>query len=77
MKEDQRRQRKLESAFRAMLRDNEIDYKTDWDETREKLQGEDAFRTLSIEADRVRVFKVLKEIKNCVWPLLFHLKNLF
>jgi pre-mRNA-processing factor 40 len=58
MKEDQRRQRKLESAFRALLRENEIDYKTDWDETREKLQGEDAFRTLSIEADRVRVFKV-------------------
>ncbi|KAL1123097.1 hypothetical protein AAG570_002185 [Ranatra chinensis] len=57
LKEDQRRQRKLESAFRSMLREHEVDYKTEWDDIRDKLQSEDAFRTLSIEADRLRVFK--------------------
>lgn len=57
MKEDHRKQKKLESGFRSLLRDHNVDYKTDWTELREKIQGEEAFRTLPIEADRLRVFK--------------------
>lgn len=58
LKEDQRRQRKVESAFRTLLKDYDVDYNTDWTSIRDKIQGEEAFRTLSIEADRLRVFKV-------------------
>lgn len=57
VKEDQRRQRKVESSFRNLLKDYDVDYTTDWSEIRDKIQGEEAFRTLSIEADRLRVFK--------------------
>ncbi|XP_014239361.1 pre-mRNA-processing factor 40 homolog A isoform X2 [Cimex lectularius] len=56
-KEDQRRQRKLEAGFRTLLRDYDVDYNTEWADVREKLSNEEAFRTLSIEADRLRIFK--------------------
>lgn len=57
LKEDQRRQRKVESAFRNLLKEYDVDYNTDWAQIRDRIQGEEAFRTLSIEADRLRVFK--------------------
>jgi len=57
MKEDMRRKRKIESAFRTLLREHNVDYKTEWLEIREKLQNDEAFRALSIEAERLQVFK--------------------
>ncbi|KAK9505433.1 hypothetical protein O3M35_009496 [Rhynocoris fuscipes] len=57
VKEDQRRQRKLEAGFKNLLKEYDVDYNSEWSDIREKLQNEEAFRTLSIEADRVRVFK--------------------
>ncbi|XP_075223111.1 pre-mRNA processing factor 40 isoform X2 [Lycorma delicatula] len=56
-KEESRRQRKLESAFRALLRDADVDYSSNWDDVRDKLQSEDAFRSVSLESERVRIFK--------------------
>ncbi|BES92767.1 FF domain [Nesidiocoris tenuis] len=61
VKEDQRRQKKLEASFKNLLRDYDIDYKTEWEDVREKLSSTEAFRTLSIEADRVRVFREFQQ----------------
>uniref|UniRef100_A0A0A9Z7G3 Pre-mRNA-processing factor 40 B n=1 Tax=Lygus hesperus TaxID=30085 RepID=A0A0A9Z7G3_LYGHE len=61
MKEDQRRQKKVEAAFKNLLRDYDIDYKTEWDDVRDKLSSTEPFRTLSIEADRVRVFREFQQ----------------
>lgn len=58
LKEESRRQRKLESAFRSLLRDADVDYNSSWDDIREKLISEDAFRSISLESERVRIFKV-------------------
>lgn len=56
-KDESRRQRKLESAFRSLLRDTDVDYNSNWDDVRDKLQSEDAFRSISLESERVRIFK--------------------
>lgn len=57
LKEESRRQRKLESAFRNLLRHSDVDYRTVWEEIREKIQDHEAFRALSLESERVRIFK--------------------
>ncbi|RZF34952.1 hypothetical protein LSTR_LSTR010044 [Laodelphax striatellus] len=57
MKEETRHQRKLESAFRALLRDSDVDYNSNWDDVRDKLQMEDAFCAITTESERMRIFK--------------------
>uniref|UniRef100_A0A1B6EA38 Pre-mRNA-processing factor 40 homolog B n=1 Tax=Clastoptera arizonana TaxID=38151 RepID=A0A1B6EA38_9HEMI len=57
LKEESRKQRKLESGFRNLLRDVDADYRSEWDEIREKIQDHEAFRVLSLESERIRIFK--------------------
>ncbi|XP_054269216.1 pre-mRNA-processing factor 40 homolog B isoform X2 [Macrosteles quadrilineatus] len=56
-KEENRRLRKLESAFRVLLRDLDVDYHSNWDELRDKLADHEAFRAIGIESERLRIFK--------------------
>lgn len=57
-KEETRKLRKLESAFRNLLRDTDVDYHSTWEDVREKLTDHDAFRAIGIESERLRIFKV-------------------
>lgn len=57
-KEETRKSRKLESAFRSLLRDTGVDYHSAWEDVREKLTDHDAFRAIGIESERLRIFKV-------------------
>ncbi|KAG8258733.1 PRP40 pre-mRNA processing factor 40 [Homalodisca vitripennis] len=56
-KEESRRLRKLESSFRSLLRDTDVDYHTVWEDVREKLADHEAFRAVGIESERLRIFK--------------------
>jgi len=57
MKEENRRMKKLENAFRALLKTNEIDHVAVWEESRSKLEGDAAFDSITLESERVRIFK--------------------
>lgn len=57
-KEEARKQKKLDSAFILCLQNSNIDYKLEWDEVREKLQEENAFKAITLESERIRLFKV-------------------
>lgn len=50
--------KKLESGFRALLKTNEVDHLTVWEDVRPKLEGDPAFDTITPEFERVRIFKV-------------------
>merc|ERR1712071_649387 len=57
MKEENRRMKKLENAFRALLKTKEVDHVAVWDESRAKLEGDPAFDSITLESERVRIFK--------------------
>jgi pre-mRNA-processing factor 40 len=57
LKEEARRLKKLESAFKYMLSKHNIDLDTKWDNIRSKLEGESAFENITLEAERIRLFK--------------------
>ncbi|THD21003.1 Pre-mRNA-processing factor A [Fasciola hepatica] len=57
-RDDARRLRKLEQNFCGMLSSaNFIRPDTSWDEVRERFNDHPAFRALSLESERIRVFK--------------------
>ncbi|XP_050043879.1 pre-mRNA-processing factor 40 homolog B isoform X1 [Dermacentor andersoni] len=59
LKEEARKQRKLENAFRAMLKGAmpSIDSGSTWDQVRKQFEKEPAFINLSLESERMRIFK--------------------
>jgi len=59
VKEEEKKQKRLESGFRAMLRQATpaIDETTRWDEVRPRIECDPAFRAVLLEADRLRLFK--------------------
>lgn len=57
-KEETRKQRKLENGFKNVLREFDVDYKTEWEEIRPKIEKQDAFKAIIAESERIRVFKV-------------------
>ncbi|XP_050432736.1 pre-mRNA-processing factor 40 homolog B [Adelges cooleyi] len=57
LREETRRQRKLETAFRALLKEMDVDYKSDWDELRPKIENDQAFQAINLESERLRIFK--------------------
>ena len=63
MKEENRRMKKLENAFRALLKTNEIDHVAVWEESRSKLEGDAAFDSITLESERVRIFKVNSQMQ--------------
>lgn len=58
LREEARKQKKLDSAFLLCLQDLNIDHKLEWEEVREKIQEENAFKAITVESERVRLFKV-------------------
>ncbi|KAI5692138.1 hypothetical protein M8J76_002158 [Diaphorina citri] len=57
LKEELRKLKKLESAFKSLLKHQEIDYKSEWNSVREKIENEDAFKAIVVESERVRIFQ--------------------
>ncbi|XP_035826647.1 pre-mRNA-processing factor 40 homolog A isoform X2 [Aplysia californica] len=57
LKDEARRLKKLESAFKNLLSKHNIDLDTKWDHIRPKLEGEQAFESITLEAERIRLFK--------------------
>jgi pre-mRNA-processing factor 40 len=58
LKEETRKQRKMESGFKTLLKSSDIDYETSWDEARAKLEGDPAFDSIMLESERIRIYKV-------------------
>jgi pre-mRNA-processing factor 40 len=42
-----------------------VDYTSNWDDVRAKLEGEPAFEAITLESERVRIFKVDAENIKC------------
>lgn len=57
-KEENRRMKKLEGAFRLVLKAKEVDHLSVWDECRPNLEEDPAFEAITLESERVRIFKV-------------------
>lgn len=58
-KEETRKQRRLENAFKSMLKNAipPVDSSVQWDEVRTRLDNEAAFESITLESERVRLFK--------------------
>ncbi|CAL1528741.1 unnamed protein product [Lymnaea stagnalis] len=57
LKEEARRLKKLESAFKTLLAKHNIDLDTKWDDIRPKIEHDQAFENITLEAERIRLFK--------------------
>ncbi|CAN8020805.1 unnamed protein product [Ixodes persulcatus] len=59
LKEEARKQRRLETSFRNMLKNAmpSIDTDSTWDQVRKQFEKESAFVNLSLESERIRIFK--------------------
>lgn len=58
LKEELRKLKKMESSFKSLLKQQpEIDYKTDWNSIREKIENEEAFKAIVVESERMRIFQ--------------------
>lgn len=61
IKDEQRRQKKLEDAFKKMLKPHGDNWtqETKWDDVRQQFEEESAFKAIALEADRLRLFQEL------------------
>ncbi|XP_037086064.1 pre-mRNA-processing factor 40 homolog B-like [Pollicipes pollicipes] len=57
IKEENRKLKKLESAFKSMLKASDIEHGATWADSRAKLENEPAFNAVELESERVRMFK--------------------
>ncbi|KAK6626815.1 hypothetical protein RUM44_009292 [Polyplax serrata] len=57
IKEEVRKLRKLENAFKNLLRQHEIDYRVEWLDVRAQLENDDSFKAITLESERIRIFK--------------------
>merc|ERR1719341_2264622 len=57
LKEEARRLKKLESNFKNLLAKQSIDLDTKWEVLRPKIETETAFMNITLEAERIRLFK--------------------
>lgn len=59
LKEETKKLKRLESAFKTLLRQTSpaIEEKTTWEEVRPRLESDAVFKAVTLEADRVRLFK--------------------
>lgn len=37
----------------------DVDYKSDWDELRSQIENHQAFQAITLESERLRIFKVI------------------
>lgn len=57
IKEETKKIKKLESNFKNMLQDLNIDFELPWMEIRHKIDNEDEFLAIGNEEDRIRIYK--------------------
>ena len=50
--------RRLEAGLRAALKSNGVDSASTWEEVRPRVQHLSSFTAVTIEAERIRIFKV-------------------
>lgn len=65
MREENRKQRKLETAFRSLLKEIDVDYKSNWDDVRGQIENHQAFQAITLESERLRIFKVMTIYYYC------------
>lgn len=64
MKEESKRLKKLESNFKNLLRELNIDYELSWDEVKSQVENEEEYLAFDSDSERCKAFKV---IKKTVW----------
>uniref|UniRef100_F6R4T5 Uncharacterized protein n=1 Tax=Ciona intestinalis TaxID=7719 RepID=F6R4T5_CIOIN len=64
LKEEIRKQKRIEATFRNMLKHAAppLDVTTEWEQCRSRFVNEEAFKAVTVEADRVRLFNEHKEL---------------
>lgn len=63
-KDEARKFKKLEAAFRQLIKSTDVTYDTPWEEARLKFEGDKAFEAITLESERVRIYKVNQIGKN-------------
>ena len=59
MKEETRKMKKIEQAFKASLKAANVDTSTVWDDVRDSIKDDPSFQSITVEAERIRIFKVI------------------
>lgn len=57
VKEETRKFKKLESGFKNLLKTLGVDYQMSWEDVRVKIEEEPDFKGISLESERLRIFK--------------------
>ena len=63
IKEEVRKGKKLEAAFRNLLNESNVTEESKWEEIRGKLEGDPAFEAVTQEYERVRIFKEFIKVR--------------
>ncbi|XP_065341931.1 pre-mRNA-processing factor 40 homolog A isoform X2 [Cloeon dipterum] len=56
-KEENRKSRKIETAFKSLLRDKNVSIDTTWDDIRPLIETDPSFDSVTLESERIRIFK--------------------
>ena len=51
--------KKLEQNFRSALKANDVNENSVWEDVRESLQEDPSFAAITVESERIRIFKVI------------------
>ncbi|CAG2241361.1 PRP40 [Mytilus edulis] len=64
LKEEARKLRKIESSFRNLLKSGpaQIDESSRWEDVREKLEKDSAYQAVTVESERIRLFREYQQI---------------
>ena len=74
LKDEQRKQKKLEQSFKNMLKKFEINEETKYEEIKEKLINEEAYQSIGTDQDRERIFtEYISQIQE---TCLHHIKKI-
>ncbi|CAK9828298.1 Pre-mRNA-processing factor 40 homolog A [Anthophora retusa] len=57
VKEETRKFKKLETFFKNLLKSLNVDYQMTWEDVRSKIEEEPDFKAITLESERVRIFK--------------------
>ncbi|XP_029665947.1 pre-mRNA-processing factor 40 homolog A [Formica exsecta] len=57
VKEETRKFKKLETGFKNLLKTLNVDYQMTWEEVRAKIEEEQDFKAITLESERIRIFK--------------------
>ncbi|CAH1185423.1 unnamed protein product [Phyllotreta striolata] len=57
LKEENKRIKKLETNFKSLLKEMNIDFELSWDEVKSKLENEEEFLAFEADSERLKVYK--------------------